>query len=905
MKQGVTRLRVPEAVTANLAEAPALAPLDPTAPLRAIPVDLRPVISAYRRRGRFMLRIENLPQLARFSAGQNNGNCTWSLQLDELEELIYFAPKTPHDDHTLSIRLIAKDETEAFTIALIDFPIRGSDSAGFLPSPASQRASAAAEAAQDELRTEALALKSALAAREAELNQLRASAERMSVMLQQKLDAAVSDAQAAWKHEEAARLGAETARLQEQFERKLMEKELRAQAVTDIAREQQSAALRLLRQEFTATKESLTARENELSSSRAQLERLRKDWETEIASAKASAETRQAKTLKEAEAEWRAQADKIKADLIARCEAAERAAADKSAAGAEHQAELGRVRAEVERQRKQSEADLLAATAAAEAKAAEALKTAEAEWQAQADKIKADLTARCEAAERATDGKADADGRAELNRLRAELEQRRKQSEVEIAAIKAAAESTAAAALKAAETEWRTQTDKIAADLTARCESAELAAAKATDSGEGREAELNGLRTELERLRKESAAQIMFAKAAAEAKAAETQKAAEAEWQVQTNKIAAELMARCEAVERMAAGKADASADLQAELTQLRTLLERQRKDCEVQIQSAKAASEIETDERLKAAEAQWQKESAVALAQMATRYEALETSLASARKTIATDAEDDSYVRALEREIKTLRATLVDREAAIVQANALQDQVRLGTVRDGPGTRWQPLSNRAQLGSEESPDGDKSTHQMIRDIAIVVVAAAALVIAFPRLEAMLPDSARVQIDTMGGLFAPATPEAAAPPPVRVASTQAKAVHPLMYAMRSINVRAEPSMSAAIATSLKRGAAVAILEKRDSWDRVEVSGSQQQGWVFGSYLTDTDPGQTAPVAAKTDPVSPVQQQTTPAASAAPTTAAAPTASAAPAAPMAPAAQASEPASQEPVSAPTQ
>jgi uncharacterized protein YgiM (DUF1202 family) len=132
-----------------------------------------------------------------------------------------------------------------------------------------------------------------------------------------------------------------------------------------------------------------------------------------------------------------------------------------------------------------------------------------------------------------------------------------------------------------------------------------------------------------------------------------------------------------------------------------------------------------------------------------------------------------------------------------------------------------------------------------------------------------------------------------------------------MYAMRSINVRAEPSMSAAIAASLKRGAAVAILEKRDSWDRVEVSGSQQQGWVFGSYLADTDPGQMAPVAAKTDPVSPVQQQTTPAASAAPTTAAAPitptapTASPAPAAPTAPAAQSSEPASQEPVSAPTQ
>src|ERR1019366_6946581 len=223
MKQGATRLRVPEAATAKLAEAPALASLDPSAALQAISVDLRSVISAYRRRGRFMLRIENLPQLARFSAGQNNGNCTWSLQLDELEDLVYFAPKSTHADHTLSIRLIAKDETEAFTIAVIDFPIRGAGGEGPLLASGSPRASGEAEAAHDEMRNEALALKSALAAREAGLNQLRASAERMRVMLQQKLDAAVSEAQAAWKREEAARLGAEAARLEEQFERKLME----------------------------------------------------------------------------------------------------------------------------------------------------------------------------------------------------------------------------------------------------------------------------------------------------------------------------------------------------------------------------------------------------------------------------------------------------------------------------------------------------------------------------------------------------------------------------------------------------------------------------------------------------------------------------------------------------------
>ncbi len=84
--------------------------------------------------------------MARFSAGQNNGNCTWSLQLDELEDLVYFAPKSTQGDHTLSIRLIAKDETEAFTIAVIEFPVRGGDGPMPASSLAAPRQSAGARA---------------------------------------------------------------------------------------------------------------------------------------------------------------------------------------------------------------------------------------------------------------------------------------------------------------------------------------------------------------------------------------------------------------------------------------------------------------------------------------------------------------------------------------------------------------------------------------------------------------------------------------------------------------------------------------------------------------------------------------------------------------------------------------
>jgi len=124
-----------------------------------------------------------------------------------------------------------------------------------------------------------------------------------------------------------------------------------------------------------------------------------------------------------------------------------------------------------------------------------------------------------------------------------------------------------------------------------------------------------------------------------------------------------------------------------------------------------------------------------------------------------------------------------------------------------------------------------------------------------PKLETMLPNNIRWQIETVGGMFPPSETPAAAPAPAVAAATQPKAEHPLKYATRSINVRVQPSTGAAVAVNLKRGAAVAILETRGSWDRVEVSAPQGpavQGWVFNTYLSDADsapPAAAAPTCA--------------------------------------------------------
>ena len=841
MKQGATRLRrIPETAE-ELAEMPTRASPDAAVASRAIPIDLRPVISAYRKRGRFMLRVEKLPQLARFSAGQNNGDGSWSLLLDELEDLVYFAPKTVSGDHTLAIRLIAKDETEAFTIALIDFPIRGADAARAAPSA---RADAPLP---DDVRNELHQLKATLEARESELIQLRESAERMGVMLQQRLDAAVADAQAIWKRGEAARLDGEKLRLEEQFGHRLAEREMRAQAIADIAREQQASALRVLRQEFAATKDALAARDSELAASRTQMERLRKDWEAEIASTKTAMQAKAAETLKAAETTWRIGADKALAELKTR-QAGETASV--GAAKARAETELTALRGQLERLRRQSETELAAARTALESKAAETLKAAQAEWQTQAHETLAAMTARCESAEAALAGARAGDRGSEVLELRGALEKLRQQSKAELDAVKTAAEAKAAEILKAAQAEWQTRSDKALAAMTQRCEAAETALAgnPATD----RDAEVKQLQGQLDTLQKRSEAEIAAVKMAAETREAQMLKAAETEWRVRSDAAIAEMTARCEAAET-ASATADTTklvAEREAEIQHLRSEIER--------LAAVKAAAETEAEERLKTAQARWEKTAAAALADTVGRCEVAEAALDVERRAAAKRAEDDGYVQTLEREIKTLRATLVDREAAIAGTQAMREHERLGTVREAPGRSWQPLSNRHTIGEPEPSEREKSNRRLLRDAGVVVIAAAAAVLLFPKLEAMLPDTVRWQIETVGGLFAP--PDVSTAPvtaPAAIASTQAKVEHPRMFASRSINVRTEPSVTAAIAANLKRGAPVAILEKRGSWDRVEIAsaaGTQPaQGWVFNSYLVETDPSAAvaAPAAAAT------------------------------------------------------
>ena len=85
-----------------------------------IALDLAPLIAPYRKHGRLSLRVERLPNRARLSRGHNNGDRSWSLMSDELDDLAYLPPKGALEICTLAIRIVSAD---GGTLALIDYPL--------------------------------------------------------------------------------------------------------------------------------------------------------------------------------------------------------------------------------------------------------------------------------------------------------------------------------------------------------------------------------------------------------------------------------------------------------------------------------------------------------------------------------------------------------------------------------------------------------------------------------------------------------------------------------------------------------------------------------------------------------------------------------------------------------------
>lgn len=360
---------------------------------RAIALDLALLIAPYRRRARFTLRIENLPQGARLTAGRNNGDRTWSLALDELDELFYLPPESLADDHFLALRLVAKEEGNASTLALIELPIHAGQFTP-LPPPAFGHTQAEAPHA-DTLKQEISALKSELAGRDQELNQMRAASQSLDGDWQAKLETAIIAAKTEWSGAEASRLAAARA-----------------------DHEKEVLSFHELKDHVAAANALLSEREGELAALKAELTEQRHKSEREISAAKKALEAQNsldaqrreqsAQALKElkrrcdeAETDLGRQRRKSEAEIAAARDAVAAQGAleqgkqeQANAALAELTARCNEAEAKLDRQRETLEAEILAAR-----KDAEAQDIADADRERDAARALAELQTRCEAAE--------------------------------------------------------------------------------------------------------------------------------------------------------------------------------------------------------------------------------------------------------------------------------------------------------------------------------------------------------------------------------------------------------------------------------------------------------------------------------------------------------------------------
>lgn len=312
---------------------------------RGIALDLAPLIATYRRRGRFSLRIENLPQGARFTAGRNNGDRTWSLASDELDELFYVPPESSAD-HLLALRLVSREEGNASTLALIELPIRAGAFVPLPPPSFGHRQPEMVRLPQDDtLKEEISVLKAELAGREQELSQIRAARQSLDGDWQKKLETAITLAKKEWSSAEASRLAAARADHQKEV-----------------------PSFHELKDHVAAAKALLSERESELAALKAELTAQRRKSETEISAAKKALEAQSAQ-----DAQRREQSANALQQLKLRCDEAE---------------------ASLARQRQKSEAEIAAAKSALAARGA-----LELDKQDQAHAALAELTARCQAAE--------------------------------------------------------------------------------------------------------------------------------------------------------------------------------------------------------------------------------------------------------------------------------------------------------------------------------------------------------------------------------------------------------------------------------------------------------------------------------------------------------------------------
>ncbi len=492
----------------------------------------------------------------------------------------------------------------------------------------------------------------------------------------------------------------------------------------------------------------------------------------------------------------------------------------------------------------------------------DALASARAAWQSEVDdrlaQAYSEATSKLEASRAAW--LLELDMRVEESRARWQRE-----AEVALTRAKEAWKAEEAARLAQAESQWREQSAYALAEVTARAKRSESALARV----EAEATRMSGDGVALRRLREELAEanasldarvrELAGARQALEQARADGLKskaelvAARAAWQAEMECRLAEVRA-----EIAASGNAPETEALAHDL--VAQAREQWRSEAEMALSRAKEDWKSDEALRFARAEAQWRKQSAQAIADSAPRAERADAALARVQAHALDESSDAAELRRVREELTETRAVLLDRETRLSQARQemkrarerwkaetdvalkkaqeawkAEEAYRISVARGD----WQrDLRVARDEVAKENDQQPRSERRLFVDGLLAAALAVAVVILYP---SVAPTLAAY----WPGMFGQTTVNAIvaapfhAPQSARPIPPPAPPVH-VDVTVRGANVRAAPSATADIVTTLPRGTNVTRLEQRGNWVRVQVAngGKAQQGWVYGQYLKD-------------------------------------------------------------------
>ena len=276
-----------------------------TAESAGISLELAPLLAAYRRHEHLSVRIERLPARARLSRGSNNGDRTWSLTLDDLQDLRYLPPEGMNAAHTLAIRILSLDGDYGATLAVLDLPVSPFDGPQrALPAEAASGVGDDhdRDGASRRLPQELADAKAALAAREAELGSARQVLEQMQDAARATVDNELAAARARWEGELRERMAEAAAAAASNLE-------------TSRAQWQAQMQERLAAVEALAEQRVAEARDRSRQQAEAALSEATAGWQAELAARLAAAEAQTRASTAEALAERQTRLDELNAEL--------------------------------------------------------------------------------------------------------------------------------------------------------------------------------------------------------------------------------------------------------------------------------------------------------------------------------------------------------------------------------------------------------------------------------------------------------------------------------------------------------------------------------------------------------------------------------------------------------------